>query len=112
MPEPRNPLEVVEEALAEADEELISTFHALSDEQQQEYGPVHAMVVGRTHAALTLLRKLRADAVVGWIVAEVASTGASDDVWEMRVIVPDGEHEDEGDEVALLMPFTDTETAK
>jgi hypothetical protein len=108
MPEPRNPLEVVEEALGRA----VDTpgLWCRGDESL-------GTACGKCsrcglRAALTLLRKVRADAVVVRIVAEVASAGASDDVWEMRVIVPDGEHEDEGDEVALLMPFTDTETAK
>jgi len=106
MPEPRNPLEVVEEALDELRFELTSYYngHVERDIETE-------VVLASSRAALTLLRKLRADAVVVRIVAEVASTGASDDVWEMRVIVPDGEHEDEGDEVALFIPFTDSTEA-
>jgi hypothetical protein len=73
MTEPRNPLEVVEEALAglltkldEVDEATRGVF-ALAHIHGMEYtGPTYGSEVLRAYAALALVRKMWADAVVGW----------------------------------------------
>lgn len=45
------------EALRKADEELMDLFHALSDEQQQQYGPTHAMLMGEIGSVLAALEQ-------------------------------------------------------
>ena len=102
MPEPRNPLDVIVEELAGliARYETCATLMGTDPEYVSE-------ATADARAALTLLRKLRADAVVGWApkTAEAIKTCCGPRVMRMfSETVPLY-----GDVPALLIPFTDTE---
>jgi hypothetical protein len=95
--EPRNPLEVVEEALAG----IASDLDAYDDGAWgfegvpgDEAGSIHT----RARAALALVRKMRADAVVGWV------QWADDEHWLFEVTDEPSMAQDP----ALLLPLPDS----
>jgi hypothetical protein len=108
MTEPRNPLEVVEEALERIEGMPCLCF--IEDDFLGDGPPVHHQCSGcEARAALALVRKMRADAVVGWVSPVIDDSWFEDLlVCPFRAFAWEAEPDNPRYTRALLLPLPDS----